>query len=32
MIIGDKWNRWKSNMNLDNLELLIQYVRSVTKD
>jgi hypothetical protein len=31
MFIGDKWNRWKSNMNLDNLELLIQYVRSVTK-
>lgn len=31
MIVGDKWNRWKSNMNLDNLELLIQYVRSVTK-
>jgi hypothetical protein len=31
MIIGDKWNRWKSNMNLDNLELLIKYVRSVTK-
>jgi len=31
MIIGDKWNRWKSNMNLDNLELLIQYVRSITK-
>ena len=31
MIIGDKWNRWKSNMNLDNMELLIEYVRSVTK-
>jgi hypothetical protein len=31
MIIGDKWNRWKSNMNLEDLELLIQYVRSVTK-
>ena len=31
MIIGDKWNRWKSNMGLDDLEQLIQYVRSVTK-
>ena len=31
MIIGDKWNRWKSNMNLENIELLIKYVRSVTK-
>jgi hypothetical protein len=32
MIIGDKWNRWKNNMNLEDLELLIQYVRSVTKN
>lgn len=31
MIIGDQWNRWKSNMNLGDLELLIQYVRNVTK-
>jgi len=30
-IIGDKWNRWKSNMNIDDLELLVKYVRSVTK-
>lgn len=30
IIIGDKWNRWKSNMTIDNLELLIKYVRSVT--
>jgi len=30
-IVGNKWNRWKSNMNLGELELLIQYVRSVTK-
>ena len=31
MIIGDQWNRWKNNMNLEHLELLVQYVRSVTK-
>jgi hypothetical protein len=31
IIIGDKWNRWKSNMNLAELELLTQYVRSATK-
>jgi hypothetical protein len=30
-IVGNKWNRWKSNMSLGELELLIQYVRSVTK-
>jgi len=30
MIIGDQWNRWKSNMNLGDLELLIQYVRNAT--
>ena len=31
VVMGDKWNRWKSNMNIDDLELLIKYVRSVTK-
>ena len=31
IIIGDKWNRWKNNMSLDDLELLVKYVRSVTK-
>ena len=30
-IIGDKWNRWKSNMELNDLLLLTQYVQSVTK-
>jgi len=30
-IIGDKWNRWKNNMELDDLLLLTQYVQSVTK-
>lgn len=30
-VIGDKWNRWKNNMNIDDLELLVKYVRSVTK-
>ena len=31
VVMGDKWNRWKSNMNIDDLELLVKYVRSVTK-
>jgi len=31
IVIGDKWNRWKNNMNLDDLELLVKYVRSVTQ-
>ena len=30
-IIGDKWNRWKNNMELDDLLLLTQYVQSVAK-
>ena len=30
-IIGDKWNRWKSNMELNDLLLLTQYVQSITK-
>jgi len=30
-IIGDKWNRWKNNMELDDLLLLTQYVQGVTK-
>ena len=29
-IIGDQWNRWKSNMNLDDLHKLIEYVRGAT--
>ena len=29
-IIGDQWNRWKNNMNLDDLHKLMQYVRGVT--
>lgn len=31
IIIGDKWNRWKNNMSLNDLELLLEYVRNVTK-
>jgi hypothetical protein len=30
-IIGDKWNRWKNNMELNDLIALTEYVRSVTK-
>jgi predicted nucleic acid-binding Zn-ribbon protein len=30
-IIGDQWNRWKNNMQLDDLIVLTKYVRSVTK-
>lgn len=30
-IIGDKWNRWKSNMTLGELLTLAEYVRSVTE-
>ena len=30
-IIGDKWNRWKSNMTPDDIDALSQYVHSVTK-
>ena len=30
-IIGDQWNRWKNNMELNDLIALTEYVRSVTK-
>jgi hypothetical protein len=30
-IIGDKWNRWKNNMELNDLIALMKYVCSVTK-
>ena len=30
-IIGFKWNAWKSNMQLNDLMFLVEYVRSVTK-